>query len=90
MIGTKDILFQRERHVFQMCGKLLMFSSKKRIDADSTQSRSMNRDRDIYGPDADQFRPERFLQQSEKGAAFVLRQEYEVDDGHCAYGFGRR
>ncbi|KAJ3887383.1 cytochrome P450 [Lentinula edodes] len=51
---------------------------------------SMNRDRDIYGPDADQFRPERFLQQTEKGTAFVLRQEYEVDDGHCAYGFGRR
>ncbi|KAJ3882853.1 cytochrome P450 [Lentinula edodes] len=51
---------------------------------------SMNRDRDIYGPDADQFRPERFLQQTEKGIAFVLRQEYEVDDGHCAYGFGRR
>lgn len=50
----------------------------------------MNRDKDIYGPDADQFRPERFLQQSEKGTAFVLRQEYEVDDGHCAYGFGRR
>ncbi|KAJ3793699.1 cytochrome P450 [Lentinula aff. detonsa] len=51
---------------------------------------SMNRDRDMYGPDADQFRPERFLQQLEKGARSVLRQEYEVNDGHCAYGFGRR
>ncbi|KAJ3742404.1 cytochrome P450 [Lentinula detonsa] len=51
---------------------------------------SMNRDRDVYGPDADQFRPERFLQQLEKGAGYALRQEYEVNDGHCAYGFGRR
>ncbi|KAJ3785301.1 cytochrome P450 [Lentinula aff. detonsa] len=51
---------------------------------------SMNRDKDIYGPEADQFRPERFLRQSEKGAGYELRDEYENDDGHCAYGFGRR
>ncbi|KAH7875546.1 cytochrome P450 [Lentinula edodes] len=54
---------------------------------------SMNRDKDIYGPDADQFRPERFLQQHDSGMnaqIFTLRAEYEKDDGHCAYGFGRR
>ncbi|KAJ3896443.1 cytochrome P450 [Lentinula edodes] len=54
---------------------------------------SMNRDKDIYGPDADQFRPERFLQQHDSGMnaqIFTLRAEYEKDGGHCAYGFGRR
>ncbi|KAJ4487213.1 cytochrome P450 [Lentinula edodes] len=54
---------------------------------------SMNRDKDIYGPDADQFRPERFLQQHDSGMnaqIFTLRAEYEKDDGHSAYGFGRR
>ncbi|KAJ4467284.1 cytochrome P450 [Lentinula lateritia] len=54
---------------------------------------SMNRDKDIYGPDADQFRPERFLQRHDSGTnaqIFTLRAEYEKDDGHCAYGFGRR
>lgn len=50
----------------------------------------MNRDKDVYGPDADKFHPERFLFQSEKGAEFALRAEYENDDGHCSYGFGRR
>ncbi|KAF9070402.1 cytochrome P450 [Rhodocollybia butyracea] len=49
---------------------------------------SMNRDKDVYGPDADQFRPERFLELSDKG--FMLRGEYEADDGHYTYGFGRR
>ena len=52
--------------------------------------RSINRDTDVYGPDADEFRPERFLHWSEKEGEFVLRKEYETDDGHCAYGFGRR
>ncbi|KAJ4491086.1 cytochrome P450 [Lentinula lateritia] len=51
---------------------------------------SMNRDKDVYGPDADKFHPERFLFQPEKGAEFALRAEYENDDGHCSYGFGRR
>ncbi|KAJ3991490.1 cytochrome P450 [Lentinula boryana] len=51
---------------------------------------SMNRGRDVYSPDPDQFRPERFLQQLKKGAVSALRQEYEVNDGHYAYGFGRR
>ncbi|KAJ3838054.1 cytochrome P450 [Lentinula raphanica] len=53
---------------------------------------SMNRDRDVYGPDVDQFRPERFLQESEKGSdsSYMIRPEYENEDGHCSFGFGRR
>ncbi|KAJ3843054.1 cytochrome P450 [Lentinula raphanica] len=52
--------------------------------------RSMNHDKEIYGPDADKFRPERFLRQSDKGTGFEFRPEFEDEDGHCAYGFGRR
>ncbi|KIK66409.1 hypothetical protein GYMLUDRAFT_239365 [Collybiopsis luxurians FD-317 M1] len=51
---------------------------------------SINRDTAIYGPDADQFHPERFLKRSPQDGNFVLRKEFELDDGHCAYGFGRR
>ncbi|KAJ3781624.1 cytochrome P450 [Lentinula aff. detonsa] len=51
---------------------------------------SMNRDRDIYGPDVDQFRPERFLQKSEEKGEYILQAEYENEDGHCSFGFGRR
>ncbi|KAJ4474825.1 cytochrome P450 [Lentinula aciculospora] len=51
---------------------------------------SMNRDRDVYGPDVDLFRPERFLQESEKEGEYALRTEYENEDGHCSFGFGRR
>ncbi|GAW10045.1 cytochrome P450 [Lentinula edodes] len=51
---------------------------------------SMNRDQETYGPDADQFSPERFVQKSETGDAFVLRPEFENNDGHYTYGFGRR
>lgn len=52
----------------------------------------MNRDKEVYGADADKFLPERFLRKSkeETGSKFVLREEYEVEDGHCSYGFGRR
>lgn len=52
--------------------------------------RSMNHDREVYGPDVDQFRPERFLQQTEKEGEYALRPEYVNEDGHCSYGFGRR
>ncbi|KAJ3727869.1 cytochrome P450 [Lentinula raphanica] len=45
---------------------------------------------DIYGADADKFRPERFLRQSDKGTGFEFPPEFEDEDGHCAYGFGRR
>ncbi|KAJ3920050.1 cytochrome P450 [Lentinula edodes] len=51
---------------------------------------SMNHDREVYGPDVDQFRPERFLQQTEKEGEYALRPEYVNEDGHCSYGFGRR
>ncbi|KAJ3805577.1 cytochrome P450 [Lentinula lateritia] len=51
---------------------------------------SMNHDQETYGPDADQFSPERFIQKSETGNGFVLRPEFENNDGHFSYGFGRR
>ncbi|KAJ3886755.1 cytochrome P450 [Lentinula edodes] len=51
---------------------------------------SINRDQETYGPDADQFSPERFIQKSETGNGFVLCPEFENNDGHFSYGFGRR
>ncbi|KAJ3762520.1 cytochrome P450 [Lentinula raphanica] len=42
---------------------------------------SMNHDEDEYGPDVDQFKPERYLQQSEDGTGLVMRPEYENDEG---------
>ncbi|KAK7462926.1 hypothetical protein VKT23_007506 [Stygiomarasmius scandens] len=43
----------------------------------------LNRDPEIYGPDADQFRPERHLDQQGN-----LRDP--KDDGHFTFGFGQR
>ncbi|KAJ4481259.1 cytochrome P450 [Lentinula aciculospora] len=51
---------------------------------------SMNREEDTYGYDVDQFRPERFMQESENRERLVLRPEFENNDGHSTYGFGRR
>ncbi|THU87354.1 cytochrome P450 [Dendrothele bispora CBS 962.96] len=45
--------------------------------------RGLNRDPDIYGPDADDFRPERYL--DDEGMI-----KDETSDGHFAYGFGHR
>jgi cytochrome P450 len=51
---------------------------------------SMNHDKDVYGPDVSEFHPERFLQQSEKTGEYLLKPEFENEDGHSSYGFGRR
>ncbi|KAJ3781912.1 cytochrome P450 [Lentinula aff. detonsa] len=50
----------------------------------------MNYDKDVYGPDVEEFRPERFLQESEKGEEYELKPDVENEDGHNSYGFGRR
>ncbi|THU85080.1 cytochrome P450 [Dendrothele bispora CBS 962.96] len=44
---------------------------------------SINRDSEVYGSDADKFRPERHL--NEKGQL-----KDETDEGHVTYGFGQR
>jgi len=46
-------------------------------------NRHLNRDPEIYGPDADRFRPERHLDQQGN-----LRDP--KDDGHFTFGFGQR
>ncbi|KAF5366891.1 hypothetical protein D9757_011389 [Collybiopsis confluens] len=54
---------------------------------------SMNRDKDVYGPNVDEFQPERFLESfdiSSNTGDFTLKAEYQNNDGHNAYGFGRR
>jgi cytochrome P450 len=50
----------------------------------------MNYDKDVYGPDVNDFRPERFLQESEKAGVYELKPEFESEDGHNSWGFGRR
>ncbi|KAJ3779525.1 cytochrome P450 [Lentinula aff. detonsa] len=50
----------------------------------------MNYDKDVYGPDVEEFRPERFLQESEKGDEYELKPDVENEDGHNSYAsFGR-
>nr|BAK09449.1 cytochrome P450 [Postia placenta] len=48
---------------------------------------AMNRDPDIYGPDAHLFRPDRHL--DEKGQLKASPADTK-DEGHVSYGFGRR
>jgi len=47
---------------------------------------SLNRDRKIYGPDADDFNPDRFIGNEDISSAFPDTK----DEGHVAYGFGPR
>lgn len=49
--------------------------------------RAMNRDKSVYGPDADEFKPERFL--NESGQLLPPLKDTH-DEGHVTYGFGRR
>ncbi|THU96032.1 cytochrome P450 [Dendrothele bispora CBS 962.96] len=49
---------------------------------------SMNRDVDVYGPDADEFKPERFLYRKRGQSEPWLREVRE--EGHVNFGFGRR
>jgi cytochrome P450 len=48
--------------------------------------RALNRDRDIYGPDADEFNPDRHL--DEKGRIAPVAEDIPL--GHVTFGFGRR
>lgn len=47
----------------------------------------MNRDTDVYGPDAALFKPERHL--DENGQLMSITPATK-DDGHVNFGFGRR
>ncbi|KAF4565688.1 hypothetical protein EYR36_002266 [Pleurotus pulmonarius] len=47
----------------------------------------LNHDTDVYGPDVDDFRPERFL--NEDGELKAMPTDTK-DEGHVTYGFGRR
>ncbi|KAJ7797226.1 cytochrome P450 [Mycena olivaceomarginata] len=49
---------------------------------------AINRDRDIYGSDADAFRPERFLDVN--GELGPIELNTSKEDGHVSFGFGRR
>lgn len=48
---------------------------------------ALNHDLDIYGPDVDQFRPDRHLNNQ---ALIVPGSSDTKEDGHVSYGFGRR
>ncbi|ETW77818.1 cytochrome P450 monooxygenase 60 [Heterobasidion irregulare TC 32-1] len=48
---------------------------------------ALNHDPDIYGPDVDQFRPDRHLNNQ---ALIVPGSSDTKEDGHVSYGFGRR
>ncbi|KDQ22589.1 hypothetical protein PLEOSDRAFT_1050622 [Pleurotus ostreatus PC15] len=47
----------------------------------------LNHDTEVYGPDVDDFRPERFL--NEEGELKAMPTDTK-DEGHVTYGFGRR
>jgi Cytochrome P450 len=48
---------------------------------------SMNRDVDVYGPDAELFKPERHLDENGQLKSICSATK---DDGHVNFGFGRR
>lgn len=48
---------------------------------------SINRDQEVHGPDADQFRPERYLDADGKLAA---PHPETHEEGHSTFGYGRR
>ncbi|CDO71862.1 hypothetical protein BN946_scf184940.g9 [Trametes cinnabarina] len=48
---------------------------------------AINRDPALWGRDADEFRPERYLESSDSLAAAMVDTK---DEGHVSYGFGRR
>lgn len=50
--------------------------------------RALNHDRDVYGPDADSFRPERHLDES--GQIKLIAGRETKDEGHVTFGFGKR
>ncbi|KAJ7447294.1 cytochrome P450 [Mycena galericulata] len=49
---------------------------------------AINRDPDIYGPDADAFRPERYLDAN--GELAPVQFDTNKEEGHVTFGFGRR
>ncbi|KAJ7484013.1 cytochrome P450 [Mycena galericulata] len=49
---------------------------------------AINRDPDIYGPDAAEFRPERFLDAN--GELAPIKFDTNKEEGHVTFGFGRR
>lgn len=81
----KDILFRRELCVFQTFGELLPFIVMG-LPTDSS-TRAMNRDCDVYGENADDFEPSRYL--NAKGSIEPTLVDTK-GEGHVTFGFGRR
>ncbi|GJJ11906.1 hypothetical protein Clacol_006144 [Clathrus columnatus] len=48
----------------------------------------LNHDKTVYGPDADSFNPERYL--NEQGQIQIIASRETKGQGHCSFGFGRR
>ncbi|KAJ7121823.1 cytochrome P450 [Mycena crocata] len=51
---------------------------------------AMNKDPEVYGPDVNEYKPQRYLDKNGKLAPLPPALSDTKDEGHVSYGFGRR
>lgn len=90
MTGTKATSFPKAVSAFRMFGMCSLYVCANSIRVFTYLScidRAINRDPELWGMDADCFRPERHIGPDGNLAASPADTK---DEGHVTFGFGRR